>query len=175
MQALARARELLGFGQFTTISISTDEAFAVKTIFKFSDDFDHRLIGSGIKLTCVAEFRNSRSVQLHQVYEHDEAIYLILDLCPSPDLFSRIEAHGSFYESEAAALLTELVESIAECHRRGIAHRDMKPKNVFSDSNGRLLLSDFGSVAFFEKGARTLKRKVGTPAYMAPELIAGQN
>ncbi|KAH0464495.1 hypothetical protein IEQ34_007281 [Dendrobium chrysotoxum] len=142
-----RIEELLGFGQFATVyhcfSVSTGEAFTVKTTFKFSDDFDRRLIGSEIKLTRVAAFRNSRSVQLHQ-------------------------------ESEAVALI-KLVESIAECHRQGIAHRDIKPENLLSDSNGWLLLADFGSAALFEKGARSLKGKVGTPAYMAPEVIAGQN
>ncbi|KAH0463778.1 hypothetical protein IEQ34_006564 [Dendrobium chrysotoxum] len=174
-----RLGELLGRGQFGSvyqcISVSTGEDFAVKIIDKFSGCFDRRLVYSEIKFTLLASFENPRSVQIHQVYEDITAIYLILDLCPGPDLFDRIVSHGPFFESEAAALITELVEAIAECHRRGIAHRDIKPENVLFDSNGRLLLADFGCAALFEKGARSLKGKVGTPAYAAPEVLDGQN
>ncbi|KAH0464637.1 hypothetical protein IEQ34_007423 [Dendrobium chrysotoxum] len=171
--------ELLGRGQFGAVyqcvSVSTGQDFAVKIIDKFSGCFDRRLVYSEIKFTLLAAFENPRSVQIHQVYEDITAVYLILDLCPGPDLFDRIVGHGPFFESEAAALITELVESIAECHRRGIAHRDIKPENILFGSNGRLLLADFGCAAVFEKGARTLKGKVGTPAYAAPEVLAGQN
>ncbi|KAH0463782.1 hypothetical protein IEQ34_006568 [Dendrobium chrysotoxum] len=131
-----RLGELLGRGQlggvYQCVSVSTGEDFAVKIIDKFSGCFDRRLIYSEIKFTLLAAFENPLSVQIHQVYEDITAIYLILDLCPGPDLFDRIASHGPFFESEAAALITELVEAIAECHRRGIAHRDMKPKTYCS-------------------------------------------
>ncbi|KAH0464134.1 hypothetical protein IEQ34_006920 [Dendrobium chrysotoxum] len=162
-----RLGELLGRGQFGSvyqcISVSTGEDFAVKIIDKFP-------------VASIAAWStprsSSRSSRLReptlrpspQVYEDITAIYLILDLCPGQDFFDRIVSHGPFFESEAAALITELVEAIAECHRRGIAHRDIKPENVLFDSN-----------ALFEKGARSLKEKVGTPAYAAPEVLDGQN
>ncbi|KAL0921128.1 hypothetical protein M5K25_008168 [Dendrobium thyrsiflorum] len=174
-----RLGERLGRGQFGAVykcvSVSTGKDFAVKIIDKFSGCFDRQLVYSEIKFTLLAAFKNPRSVQIHQVYEDITAIYLILDLCPGPDLFDRIGGHGPFNESEAAALITELVESIAECHRRGLAHRDIKPENILFDSKGHLLLADFCCAALFEKGARSLKGKVGTPAYAAPEVLAGQN
>ncbi|KAI0515824.1 hypothetical protein KFK09_008492 [Dendrobium nobile] len=174
-----RLGERLGRGQFGTVykcvSVSTGEDFAVKIIDKFSGCFDCRFVYSEIKITLLASSKNQRSVQIHQVYEDITAVYLILDLCPGPDLFDRIASHGSFYENEAAAIITELVEAIAECHRRGIAHRDIKPENILFGSNGRLLLADFGCAALFEKGERSLKGKVGTAAYAAPEVLAGQN
>ncbi|PKU71185.1 Phosphoenolpyruvate carboxylase kinase 1 [Dendrobium catenatum] len=168
-----RLGELLGRGQFGAVykcfSVSTGKDFAVKIIDKFSGCFDRRLVYSEIKLTLLTASENPRSIQIHQVYEDITAVYLILDLCTGPDLFDRIASHGPFFESEAAALITELVEAIAECHRRGIAHRDIKPENIL-----RLLLADFGCAAQFEKGARTLMGKVGTPAYAAPEVMAGE-
>ncbi|KAI0515821.1 hypothetical protein KFK09_008489 [Dendrobium nobile] len=174
-----RLGERLGRGQFGTVykcvSVSTSEDFAVKIIDKFSGCFDRRFVYSEIKITLLAASKNQRSVQIHQVYEDITAVYLILDLCVGPDLFDRIASHGSFYENEAAAIITELVEAIAECHRRGIAHRDIKPENILFGSNGRLLLADFGCSALFEKGERSLKGKVGTAAYAAPEVLAGQN
>ncbi|KAI0515826.1 hypothetical protein KFK09_008494 [Dendrobium nobile] len=173
-----RLGERLGRGQvgavYKCVSISTGKDFAVKIIDKFSGCFDRGLVYSEIKLTLLAASENSRSVQIHQVYEDITAVYLIMDLCPGPDLFDRNASHGPFFESEAAALITELVEAVAECHRRGIAHRDIKPENILFDSNGRLLLADFGCAALFEKGARSLKGKVGTPAYAAPEVMAGE-
>ncbi|KAI0515820.1 hypothetical protein KFK09_008488 [Dendrobium nobile] len=173
-----RLGERLGRSQFGAVykcvSVSTGKDFAVKIIDKFSGRFDRRLVYSEIKLTLLAASENPRSVQIHQVYEDITAVYLILDLCPGPDLFDRIASHGPFFESEAAALITKLVKAVAECHRRGIAHRDIKPENILFDSNGRLLLADFGCAALFEKGARSLKGKVGTPAYAAPEVMVGE-
>ncbi|XP_028549977.1 phosphoenolpyruvate carboxylase kinase 1-like [Dendrobium catenatum] len=170
--------ELLGRGQFGTVyqcvSVSTGKGFAVKIIDKFSDCFNRRLVYSEIKFTLLAASENQHSVQIHQVYEDFTAVYLILDLCPGLDLFDRIASHGAFFEKKAAALITELVQAIAECHRRGIAHRDIKLENILFGSNGRLLLADFSCAAHFEKRTRTLKGKVGTPAYAAPEVMAGE-
>ncbi|KAI0526982.1 hypothetical protein KFK09_002578 [Dendrobium nobile] len=174
-----RLGELLGRGQFHAlykcVSVSTGKDFAVKIIDKFSGCFDRRLVYSEIKFTLLAASENQRSVQIHQVYEDIVVVYLIVDLCPGPDLFDRIASHGAFLENEAAALITELVEAIAECHHHGIAHHDIKSENILFGSNGYLLLADFGCAAQFEKGIRTLIGKVGTPAYAAPEVLASQN
>lgn len=65
-----------------------------------------------------------------------------------------------------------LLEAIAHCHRNGVAHRDIKPDNVMFDSRQRLKLADFGSAEWCGEG-RGMKGVVGTPYYVAPEVLSG--
>ena len=91
-------------------------------------------------------------------------------------------------EPVAAAIVAQLAQALALCHRRGVAHRDVKPDNILIDAAAeededeedgrgaapRARLADFGSAAWV--GAGGLGRAeglVGTPHYVAPEVVAG--
>lgn len=101
---------------------------------------------------------------------------MIIDLCDTPDLFDRISKRGQvFSETEAASIFSPLMLSISYCHRLGIAHRDIKPDNVLFDSRGDLKLADFGSAEWFGMNERrTMTGVVGTPYYVAPEVLSGR-
>merc|ERR1712224_983478 len=64
------------------------------------------------------------------------------------ELFDRIVAKGSFSEAEAATVMRQLLSALADCHRRGVLHRDVKPENLLltSSEGWELKLSDFGLV-----------------------------
>ncbi|KAK9056743.1 hypothetical protein SSX86_024106 [Deinandra increscens subsp. villosa] len=106
----------------------------------------------------------------------DNTSFLIIDLCDSQDLFDRISKHaGVFSESEAASVFSPLISSIGYCHRLGIAHRDVKPDNMLFDSRRNLKLADFGSAEWFGMNERgTMTGVVGTPYYVAPEVLSGR-
>ncbi|MQL76996.1 hypothetical protein Taro_009404 [Colocasia esculenta] len=169
----------IGRGRYGTVSHcssrATGEVLAVKTLQKAL------LSGDALEKECLekeAKFHqlvagHPHVVGVHGVYEDDDALHLVLDFCPGPDLFDQIAARGGpFLEAEAAAVMRPLMEAIAHCHRRGVAHRDIKPDNVLFDSRGRLRLADFGSADWFGDG-RPLRGVVGTPYYVAPEVLAG--
>ncbi|OAY67386.1 Phosphoenolpyruvate carboxylase kinase 1 [Ananas comosus] len=169
----------IGRGRFGTVfrcfSRETGEAFAVKSIDKslLADPVDRACAEREAELHLLAAEGNPHVVGIHDAYEDGGSAHLVLDLCPGPDLFDRISGgRAPLPEPEAAAVSAALAEAIAACHRRGVAHRDVKPDNVLFDARGRLRLADFGSAEWFGDG-RAMRGVVGTPYYVAPEVLAG--
>lgn len=175
----------IGRGRFGIVrrcfSAATGEPYAVKSISKsaLTDPLDLDCINREAKLTEIAAIGNPNAVNIHAVYEDSESIHLVLDLCSGPDLFDRISASAPMPEPEAASIMEQLMKAIAICHRRGIAHRDIKPDNVLFDDEDRVKLVDFGSAEVFGEGEgegerRMMRGIVGTPYYVAPEVLAGR-
>lgn len=100
---------------------------------------------------------------------------MVLDLCSSHDLHHRIVTRGTFSEADCRAIMSQLMDAIAHIHRLGVVHRDVKPENVMFDSREVVKLADFGSAeAFVEGEAASMRGIVGTPYYVAPEVLAGR-
>lgn len=170
--------EEIGRGRFGTvfrcISVESGDSFACKSIDKIilaDDSIDRQCIEGEAKIMQLVS-GHSNVVQIFDVYEDDTHLDIILELCSSSDLFDRI-ADRVFSEAEAAAVMKPLMEAVAHCHRRGVAHRDIKPDNIFFDEWNRLKLGDFGSAECFREG-ELMSGIVGTPYYVAPEVIAGR-
>ncbi|MFH5803790.1 protein kinase [Alienimonas sp. DA493] len=76
---------------------------------------------------------------------------------------------------EATELVLELADAMAHAHDRGVIHRDLKPANVMRNDRGRLLITDFGLACREGADARVTREgeALGTPAYMSPEQMLG--
>ncbi|OWM70448.1 hypothetical protein CDL15_Pgr011924 [Punica granatum] len=176
-----RVCEEIGRGRFGAVSLfqSLDPtrpgSFAVKSISKASvsgDDLDSQCLLSEPKILSLLS-PHPNIVQIYDVYEDSTHLHMVLDLCNGPDLHQLlVNAGRPFSESEAAPLFAQLMRAVAHCHRHGVAHRDIKPDNILFDPTGRLKLADFGSADTFSAGP--LSGLVGTPYYVAPEVVAGR-
>jgi len=101
-------------------------------------------------------------------------IYMVLAFIEGPTLAQMI-AEKPLEPREAARIARRLAEALAYAHSRGVVHRDVKPSNVLVDNTGEPYLADFG-LAHLQEASRQLTRDgkyVGTPAYIAPEVING--
>ena len=102
--------------------------------------------------------------------------FYVMELCEGGSLADRIEASGPLEPGELVPLVVVVSAAIAELHRHGLIHRDVKPANILF-TGGRPKLADFGlAKAGARPGYYTLTEPgtaIGTPAYMAPELVAG--
>ncbi|KAL6579964.1 Calcium-dependent protein kinase 10 [Orobanche minor] len=112
-------------------------------------------------------------VRLRATYEDSEAVHLVMELCEGGELFDRIVARGHYSERAAAGVAKTIAEVVRMCHQHGVMHRDLKPENfLFANKkeNSALKVIDFGLSVFFKPGKR-FSEIVGSPYYMAPEVL----
>eukprot|EP00257_Ricinus_communis_P021121 XP_015580526.1 calcium-dependent protein kinase 34 isoform X2 [Ricinus communis] len=172
--------EQLGWGQFGVIRVCTDkfsgDLFACKSIAK------DRLVTSddarSVKLEIEIMTRLSghpNVVDLKAVYEDEDYIHLVMELCAGGELFHQLEKHGRFSETEARVLFRHMMQVVLYCHEIGVVHRDLKPENILlatKASSSQIKLADFGLATYIKPG-QSLHGTVGSPFYIAPEVLAG--
>ncbi|ORY51050.1 Pkinase-domain-containing protein [Rhizoclosmatium globosum] len=106
-------------------------------------------------------------VTLHYAFQTPTKLYLILQYAPGGDLFRYLAKEVMFKEPTAAFYVGEILLALEHLHELGIIYRDLKPENVLLDSEGHILLTDFG----LSKVALETKTVCGTIEYMAPEIL----
>jgi formylglycine-generating enzyme required for sulfatase activity/serine/threonine protein kinase len=125
----------------------------------------------------MAGFQHPNIVSVYDYGSDDEGVYLVLEHMPGGVLTERIRK-GAMNPAEAAEIILPLADALQAIHDRGRVHRDVKPSNIMFDSYGNPKLADFGVVKLVESdgsdGLTVAGTTLGTPAYMAPELVSGQ-
>jgi serine/threonine-protein kinase len=124
----------------------------------------------------VASLDHPAIVQMYDVLVDDDTPALIMELIEGESLNLRIARDGALPVRAAAGIGAEVAEALAEAHRHGIVHRDVKPSNILLDTDGHAHLADFGIAHSLEADAERLTQTgmvVGTPAYLSPEQLAG--
>jgi serine/threonine-protein kinase len=124
----------------------------------------------------VASLSHPAIVQMYDVLVDGDTPALIMELIEGESLKVRLERDGALPPRAAAVIGAEVGEALAEAHRHGIIHRDVKPSNILLDTDGHAHLADFGIAHSLEPDAERLTQTgmvVGTPAYIAPEQLAG--
>ncbi|XP_050244820.1 calcium-dependent protein kinase 32-like [Quercus robur] len=168
----------LGRGEFGITYLCTDretaETFACKSISKkkLRTSVDIEDVRREVEIMKhLPEHPNI--VTLKDTYEDDDAVHIVMELCEGGELFDRIVARGHYTERAAAAVTKTIVEVVQMCHMHGVMHRDLKPENfLFANKKETSLLKaiDFGLSIFFKPG-ETFTEIVGSPYYMAPEVL----
>ncbi|MEO5897479.1 MAG: serine/threonine-protein kinase [Vicinamibacterales bacterium] len=120
------------------------------------------------------EVRMARQVShpnVCRVYDIDEVeghTFLSMEYVDGEDLSSLLRRIGRFPEERGLEIARQICAGLAAAHERGVVHRDFKPANVMIDGTGRARITDFGLAGLSGEAIRA-----GTPAYMAPEQLAG--
>ncbi|KAI9783528.1 MAG: Ribosomal protein S6 kinase alpha-5 [Geoglossum umbratile] len=115
-------------------------------------------------------------VKLYYAFQDLEKLYLILEYAQGGELFTHLAMERMFSEDVASFYMAEMVLALEHLHRNvGVVYRDLKPENCLLDSEGHLLLTDFGLSKVAVDGEDHCKSLLGTIEYMAPEVILGSN
>jgi cGMP-dependent protein kinase len=101
----------------------------------------------------------------------EERIYFLTEHVQGCDLFDAIRAMGLLSDADCKFHVACLILILEHLHERDIVYRDLKPENIMIDDQGYPKLIDFGTAKVIDRRTYTI---VGTPHYMAPEIIIGK-
>lgn len=169
--------KLLGCGAFAKVfyarNIETGKSVAIKAVSK------QKVLKSGLtanvkrEISIMRRLRHPNIVELIEVLATKTKIYFVMEFAKGGELFAKV-AKGRFSEDLSRRYFQQLIAAVGYCHSRGIFHRDLKPENLLLDDNWNLKVSDFGLSAVTEQAQPDglLHTLCGTPAYVAPEILA---
>ncbi len=112
--------------------------------------------------------------RMHDINRDKDTYFITMEYVPGEDLKTVIKRTGRFPEAEAVPIAAQVCEGLAEAHRLGVVHRDLKPQNIMIDGNKNVRIMDFGIArSLAAKGVTEAGMIIGTPDYMSPEQVEG--
>ncbi|CAI0423887.1 unnamed protein product [Linum tenue] len=169
--------KLLGCGAFAKVyhgrNVATGQSVAIKAVSKRKVQKGGLAAHVKREISIMRRLRHPNVVRLFEVLATKSKIYFVMEYAKGGELFSKV-AKGRFSEDLSRKYFQQLVTSVGYCHARGVFHRDLKPENLLLDENWDLKVSDFGLSAVQNQiGSDGLLHTLcGTPAYVAPEILA---
>ena len=110
--------------------------------------------------------------RLYDLGEFGLAHFITMECVEGEDLKKFIRRAGYIVPPKAVSIAKQVCEGLAEAHRLGVVHRDLKPQNIMIDREGNARIMDFGLARFMEAdGVTGSGVMLGTPEYMSPEQV----
>ncbi|MDQ8164546.1 MAG: serine/threonine-protein kinase [Gemmatimonadota bacterium] len=172
-------RELLG-GGMSRVFLATERALGRQVVIKVLPPE----LAAGVnrerfrrEVQLAAQLQHPHVVPLYAAGEHGEILYYTMPFIEGESLKHALQAKRRFTAKEVAGIMHDVVDALGYAHARGVIHRDIKPGNVLL-SGKHAVVTDFGvakaiSASMPAVGMTTSGMAIGTPAYMAPEQLAG--
>ncbi|WP_328458198.1 serine/threonine protein kinase [Streptomyces sp. NBC_00386] len=179
-----RLVESIGSGGMGRVWRAHDEvlhrAVAVKeltaALYVAESDLARLLARTHAEARAAARINHSAVVTIHDVLEHDNRPWIVMELVEGNSLADEVKEQGRLEPAEAARIGLWVLRALRAAHAAGVLHRDVKPGNVLLSPDRRVLLTDFG-IAQVE-GDTTITRTgeiVGSVDYLAPERVRGHD
>lgn len=111
--------------------------------------------------------------QFYETFEDDRFIYMVLEYVDGGDLASHIKRFGRLNESELISVLRQMISILQFLQSKQLLHRDIKLENILVNDKFEVKLCDFG-IAVPMSHSRVLSEHVGTPVYLAPEVVGNK-
>mmetsp|Transcript_22740 Transcript_22740/g.35016 ORF Transcript_22740/g.35016 Transcript_22740/m.35016 type:complete len:169 (-) Transcript_22740:894-1400(-) len=113
-------------------------------------------------------------IKVFELAEDRKNFFIVTEYLKGGELYNRILKEKQFSERKAAQILHQVLRGLNYMHKRNYAHRDIKPENILMQDSESLDLkiADFGFATAFNQTDK-LKQKLGSPLYMAPEIVRG--
>lgn len=170
-------KQELGRGSYSTVFKAIDRTdsgrvYAIKVCSK-----QHIIKEGKVKyvtiekntLSLLTRSRHPGIVKLHYTFHDEKNLYFVLDYATGGELLSLLHRMGTFSEVWARHFTCQLIDAVEFIHSQGVIHRDLKPENLLLSSEGRLMITDFGTAT--TAGGSACSSFVGTAEYVCPELL----
>jgi len=156
---------------YQAIFLKTNEIFAVKSLKK-----NHLIKTNNVDYTkrekdVLRKVKNPFIVTLHYAFQSENKVYLVMDFVNGGQLQQKRDV--TFSEDQVKFYAAQITLALSHLHSLGIIHRDLKPENILLDSDGNIVLTDFGLCKESMFRGNTTNTFCGSSTYMAPEIIKG--
>jgi serine/threonine protein kinase len=164
----------LGRGGMAIVYLAHDIALDRKVAIKVMNP--GLMLGAGMAERFKREARTAAAlthpniIPIHLVRETEGLLYFVMKYVEGRGLDSIIAETGPLPINMVLTILAQVGGALGYAHRRGVVHRDIKPANILIDTEGWVVVTDFGIAKVAEAGSLTVSgMTVGTPNYMSPE------
>nr|XP_060641383.1 citron Rho-interacting kinase isoform X8 [Anolis sagrei ordinatus] len=170
-------RSLVGCGHFAEVQVvrekATSDVYAMKVMSKDTLLAQDQVLFFEEERNILSQNSSPWIPQLYCAFQDQKNLYLVMDYEPGGNLQSFLNRYEDQLDENAIQFyLAEIVLAIHSVHQMGYVHRDIKPENILIDRTGHIKLVDFGSaVKMTVEKMVNAKLPVGTPDYMAPEVL----
>lgn len=174
---------------YTAVNLDTGGVMAVKEIrLQDTQSIRHVLKSIRDEMMVLEILNHPNVVQYYGVEVHRDKVFIFMEYCQGGSLAGLLE-YGRIEDEQVIQVYTlQMLEGLAYLHSCGVVHRDIKPENILLDHMGVVKFVDFGAAKVIARtgktirgaaigiGAKTkLNSMTGTPMYMSPEVITGQD
>ncbi len=172
-----RIISLLGRGGMGEVYRATDLTLAQPVALKFLPESgpDHRrnLERFHNEVRVARQVSHPNVCRVYDVGEADGMPYISMEYVDGEDLESLLQRIGRLPSDKGLEIARKICAGVAAAHDKGVIHRDLKPANIMLDRRGNVVVMDFGLAAVADH-LRGAEARSGTPAYMAPEQLRGE-
>jgi serine/threonine protein kinase len=162
------------FGKVMLVKKKDDgKIYAMKVLNKQAIISRNQVIHTRSEKSILQMVQHPFIVTLHYAFQTTDKLYMILDYVNGGELFFHLKKEGKFTESRVKFYASQIALAMSHLHSLDIVYRDLKPENILLDSNGHVVITDFGlsKQIIDPSGTHTF---CGTPEYLAPEVLRGQ-
>jgi serine/threonine protein kinase len=129
----------------------------------------------------IARLEQINIIPIYEYGEQDGMAYLVMPYLPGGSLRDLLARKGVLSLQEVVIFIDQAAAAPDYAHGHGVVHRDLKPGNFLLSNDGRLVLADFGIARMIQESDSTFRAALtgtgillGTPEYMAPEMLSGE-
>jgi len=166
-----------GFGRVLLVrKIDTRKVYAMKVLKKAAIAARGEIEHTRTEQSVLSKLSHPFLARLHWSFQTEDSLYFIMDFINGGELFHHLSKEKCFPEQRVKFYTAQIVCGMEYLHSHGIIYRDLKPENILLSSKGNVVMTDFGlsKEGLTANDSRTATF-CGTPEYLAPEIIKGDD